>query len=238
MLERIFNKFFWRGSAQNSKIHWTSWVNCCGSLHEGSLGCKTMSDLVYVFSFKLWFNLRNNGSLWAKFMRAKFCGGFHPSNCFYSKGQYKVWHHLCMIKWKVEPSLVWGLGQGNIFFWQDRWVNGQSLDSLLNTNSINTVKVNALLSANGWDLVKLSQILPQPIVYLIQQIPLNTISRDVLLCSFTKDDHFSTKEDWHYFYCHNEENKLFKMIWHFTIPSTISVFCGDSFISIFLRMSC
>ncbi|KAI0498608.1 hypothetical protein KFK09_019498 [Dendrobium nobile] len=148
-LERNFNRFFWRGSANNSKIHWTSWVDSCGSLHEGALGCKTMCDLVSAFSFKLWFNLRNNVSLWAKFMRAKYCGGLRPSNYFYSKGQSKVWHRLYMIKWKVEPSLVWGLGKGNIFFWQDRWVNGQSLDSLLNTNSINTVKINAFLSSNG-----------------------------------------------------------------------------------------
>ncbi|PKU80242.1 Putative ribonuclease H protein [Dendrobium catenatum] len=74
-LERIFNKFFWRGNVQNSKIHWSSWVNCCGSLQEGAFGCKSMADMVNAFSFKLWFNFRNNVSFWAKFMRAKYCGG-------------------------------------------------------------------------------------------------------------------------------------------------------------------
>ncbi|KAL0928315.1 hypothetical protein M5K25_000189 [Dendrobium thyrsiflorum] len=79
-----------------SKILWASWDKCCGTLEEGALSCKSMSDLAYSFSFKLWFNLRAKLSLWAKFM----------------------------VKWAAEPSIVWGLGAGNIFFWQDRLLNG------------------------------------------------------------------------------------------------------------------
>ncbi|KAI0499584.1 hypothetical protein KFK09_017790 [Dendrobium nobile] len=101
--------------------------------------------------------------------------------------QSKVWHRLCLIKQMVELCLVWGLGEGNIFFWQDRWVNGQSLDSLLNTSSICNVKVKDFFNAFGWDLEKLSSILPQSIVFHIQKIPINITSRDILLCSFTND---------------------------------------------------
>ncbi|KAL0912821.1 hypothetical protein M5K25_016230 [Dendrobium thyrsiflorum] len=47
-IEKLINKFFWRGSNGNCK--------CYGVLEEGDLGCKSMWDLWHVFSYKLWFN--------------------------------------------------------------------------------------------------------------------------------------------------------------------------------------
>ncbi|XP_020682081.1 uncharacterized protein LOC110099317 [Dendrobium catenatum] len=222
-IDRIFNKFFWRGSSVNSKIHWSSWNKWCGTLQEGDLGCKSMTDLASAFSFKLCYNLRANVSLWANFMRSKYCGDLHPSNCLYSKGHYKVWHCLCQIKWKLKSCLAWGLGEGNIFLWQDRWINGLSLEALLNTNSRSMVRVNFFYSANGWDLDKLSSIIPDSIIQMIANISLNRNAKDALLCTFTKDGLFRTKDAWHVFRNKKESSKPFKMMWHKSIPTTVSI---------------
>ncbi|KAI0498691.1 hypothetical protein KFK09_019585 [Dendrobium nobile] len=115
-IERILNKFFWNGSRSNSKIHWKNWKDYCGIKQEGGLGCKNMTDLARAFSWKLWYNLRSIDSLWANFMKVKYCGGKHPSLSFYSKGNSKVWQCIYLVKGMLEPLLTWGLGKGEIFF--------------------------------------------------------------------------------------------------------------------------
>ncbi|KAI0493539.1 hypothetical protein KFK09_023657 [Dendrobium nobile] len=223
-IDRIFNKFFWMGSSSNSKIHWSSWSKCCGTYQEGDLGCKSMLDMATAFSFKLWYNLRVNSSLWANFMTSKYCGDSHPSMCFYSNGNSQVWHRMLKVKWIIESRLVWGLGEGNIFFWQDRWINGFSIDDLLTSNTLSLVKVNFFFSDNGLDVEKLSVVIPDYIINLITNISINRCAKDALLCKFTKDGLFSTKQAWHVFRNIKLSSKSFKMMWHKSIPTTVSVF--------------
>ncbi|PKU82406.1 Putative ribonuclease H protein [Dendrobium catenatum] len=223
-IDRIFNKFFWRGSTNNYKIHWSSWSKCCGTYQEGDLGCKSMLDMATAFSFKLWYNLRDNSSLWANFMTSKYCGDSHPSMCFYFTGNSQVWHRMLKVKWIIEPRLVWGLGEGNIFFWQDRWINGFSIDDLLTSNTLSSVKVNFFFSDNGWDVEKLSAVIPDYIINLIANISINRCAKDALLCKFTKDGLFSTKQAWHVFRNIKSSSKSFKIMWHKGIPTTVYVF--------------
>ncbi|PKU74518.1 Putative ribonuclease H protein [Dendrobium catenatum] len=223
-IDRILNKFFWRGSSNTSKIHWSTWSKCCGTYQEGDLGCKSMLDMATAFSLKLWYNLRANSSLWANFMISKYCGDSHPSTCFYSKGNSLVWHRMLKVKWIIEPKLAWGLGEGNIFFWQDRWINGFSIDDLLSSNTLSSIKVNFFFFGNGWDVDKLSNVIPDYIISLITNISINRCAKDALLCKFTKDGLFSTKQAWHVFRNIKLSSKSFKMMWHKSIPTTVSVF--------------
>ncbi|KAI0503566.1 hypothetical protein KFK09_014500 [Dendrobium nobile] len=142
---------------------------------------------------------KSNVSLWANFMKDKHCGGNHPTLSCYSKGNSKVWQRICSVKWLMEPLLAWGLGNGDIFFWQDRWVNGESIDSLLNTVSNSKMKVNYFFSANGWDVEKLYAFIPDNIIQIIIKIPFDGNVRDVLLFSGSKDGSFSIKNAWNSF---------------------------------------
>ncbi|KAL0907732.1 hypothetical protein M5K25_022164 [Dendrobium thyrsiflorum] len=110
-----------------------------------------MTDLAHSFSFKLWFNLRAHSGLWAKFMVSKYCGGNHPTMCSWSIGNSSVWKRLCKVKWAAEPSIAWGLGVGNIFFWKDRWLNGISLDMILNTTSCSLLKDGSFRLKEAWN---------------------------------------------------------------------------------------
>ncbi|KAL0927158.1 hypothetical protein M5K25_001320 [Dendrobium thyrsiflorum] len=120
--------------------------------------------------------------------------------------RYALWLHeelcmmrLCKIKLVVEPSIQWGLGEGNIFFWQDRWLNGNSIDSILNTISISQVKVNYFFNENEWDVDKLLLWLPEGLVHQILQINLNTDSKDIQLFAFSKNGKFRLKDAWNSF---------------------------------------
>ncbi|KAL0912360.1 hypothetical protein M5K25_018326 [Dendrobium thyrsiflorum] len=223
-ISRICNKFFWKGTGKNSKIIWSSWDKVCGTLDEGALGCKSMTDMAYAFSCKLWYNFRANVSLWAKFMHIKYCGGNHPTTVSYRQGDSRVWHRLCKVKWVVEPMLNWGLGCGDISFWQDRWLGGTSIDSIFNTSSKENVKVNYFFDNNCWDFGKLCNVLPISIAQQIFNIPFNINSKDLLLCGLTVDGRFSVKDAWHTFRSKKDVSNLFSMIWHKTIPTTVAVF--------------
>ncbi|KAL0917163.1 hypothetical protein M5K25_012210 [Dendrobium thyrsiflorum] len=157
-------------------------------------------------------------------MHSKYCGDNHPTTVSYRQGDSRVWHRLCKVKWVVEPMLNWGLGSGDISFWQDRWLEGFSIDAILNTSSKDNVKVNYFFENNFWDFGKLCDVLPTSIVQQISNIPINLNSKDLLLCGLTVDGRFSVKDAWHSFRTKKDVSNLFSMIWHKTIPTTVAVF--------------
>ncbi|PKU73475.1 Putative ribonuclease H protein [Dendrobium catenatum] len=119
-LEVFFNKFLWGSKAGSNTILLGSWKNCFGTMEEGKLGFKTIQDMAHTFNHKLRFNFRAKKSLWAKFMVSKYCGMKHPLNCSFKLGDSPNWKRLCNIKWEAEEFIQWGLGCGNIYFWQDK----------------------------------------------------------------------------------------------------------------------
>ncbi|KAL0928209.1 hypothetical protein M5K25_000081 [Dendrobium thyrsiflorum] len=141
-LERLINKFFWGAKNNKSCICWTSWHKICGDHKEGGLGCKNFADTVKAFSYKLWFSFRAKESLWARFMHAKYCKNRHPLMCHYKVSDSVNWKRLCNIKWEADQFIQWGLGFGNVSFWQDNWLGVGSIDCILNTNTISNIKVH------------------------------------------------------------------------------------------------
>ncbi|KAI0498656.1 hypothetical protein KFK09_019546 [Dendrobium nobile] len=223
-IHKLINNFFWRGTSSTSKINWAKWENCCGVKEEGGLGCKNLLDLANAFSFKLWFNLRSKDNLWAQFMTAKYCVGKHPSNIFSKHGISRVWRRMCKVKWEVEPFIFWGLGVGDIFFWQDKWLGNDSIDSILNTSSNSSLKVNYFFNNNCWDIDKLFNVVPDCILQRILKMPININSKDIIMYNLSKDGYFYLKNAWNAFRSKGNCDNTFTQIWHKNIPSTISVF--------------
>ncbi|KAL0906279.1 hypothetical protein M5K25_024759 [Dendrobium thyrsiflorum] len=144
-MERLINKFFWGSNGNRDCICWASWNNICGAFKDGSLGCKSISDTAHGFSHKLWFAFRSNTSLWVQFMNFKYCKDVHPLLCSYKRVDSLVWKRLCAIKWEAENLIQWGLGKGEISFWQDNWLGIGSIDSILNTHTLDNVKFAGLV---------------------------------------------------------------------------------------------
>ncbi|KAL0910109.1 hypothetical protein M5K25_021049 [Dendrobium thyrsiflorum] len=114
-------------------------------------------------------------------------------------GDSKVWQRLCKVKWAVEPFISWGLGVGDIFFWQDRWLGDHSIDSIINASSTTAVK----------DYEKLANAIFDSIIQNILNHPLNTDSDDLLLGDLSKDGGFRLKDSWHAFRSKNEVTNIF-----------------------------
>ncbi|KAL0922929.1 hypothetical protein M5K25_006959 [Dendrobium thyrsiflorum] len=98
----------------------------------------------------------------------------HPNTICYKSGDSSIWKRLCSIKHEAEQYIRWGIGKAEVFFWQDKWVGNYSIDQLLNTVSIDTIKVKDFLLCNRWNVAKLAEVLPDSIVNRIVQLPLDS----------------------------------------------------------------
>ncbi|KAL0912822.1 hypothetical protein M5K25_016231 [Dendrobium thyrsiflorum] len=222
-LERMINKFFWGSNSNRKGICWTSWFKVCGIFKEGGLDCKSISDMAHAFSHKLWFAFRSNTSLWAQFMNLKYCKVLHPLLCSYKRNDSLVWKRLCSIKWEAENYIQWGLGKGDISFWQDNWLGIGSIDSILNTHTIENRKVKSFFLNNSWNIIKLREALPGHLIDIILSIPLQMNCKDKILFTLSNSGHFSLKEAWNTFRVKYAISPLYSVIWNANIPLSYSI---------------
>ncbi|PKU78191.1 Putative ribonuclease H protein [Dendrobium catenatum] len=223
----MFNKFFW-GSKVNSKaIHWAAWNKVCGVLDEGGLGCKSLFETALLFSHKLWFSFRAKVSLWARFMNVKYCNNMNPLLCVFKNTDSFTWKRLCNIKWEAENFVQWGLGRGDIFFWQDKWLGDYSIDSYLSTHTLESCKVSSFIMNNVWNVEKLNSCVPNCLVDIIKEIPLQVSCNDSILCSATSNGKFHLGKIWDKVRISYDKNPRFTAIWHSSFPLLILRLFGD-----------
>ncbi|KAL0430780.1 UNVERIFIED_CONTAM: hypothetical protein Sradi_0704000 [Sesamum radiatum] len=121
-IEQLFAKFFWGSTTEQKKIHWTKWQNVCYPTEKGGLGIRNLRDMVTAFSYKLWWRVRLNNSLWSQFTISKYCQGFSPSISKLFATDSSIWKRMCTIRTEVQTNIFWSLGDGNVSFWHDWWL--------------------------------------------------------------------------------------------------------------------
>ncbi|KAL2512765.1 Uncharacterized protein Adt_18365 [Abeliophyllum distichum] len=126
-LESIFARFLWDSKDHTHRLHWKRWKDLCLPTEEGGLGFRRLQDLVDTFSLKLWWLFRSQRSLWAQFLRGKYCQGTHPILATVPYYASPVWKRLKLIGPQAEPYIAWKLGRGHIFFWHDCWMGDTTL---------------------------------------------------------------------------------------------------------------
>ncbi|KAL2517783.1 Uncharacterized protein Adt_14030 [Abeliophyllum distichum] len=115
-LESIFARFLWDSKDHTHRLHWKRWKELCLPTEEGGLGFRRLQDLVDTFSLKLWWLFRSQRSLWAQFLRGKYCQGTHPILATVPYYASPVWRRLKLIGSQAESYIAWKLGRGHIFF--------------------------------------------------------------------------------------------------------------------------
>ncbi|KAL0906277.1 hypothetical protein M5K25_024757 [Dendrobium thyrsiflorum] len=201
--ERMISKFFWGSNGNRDCICWASWNNICGAFKDGSLG--------------------SNSSLWAQFMNFKYCKDVHPLLCSYKHVDSLVWKRLCAIKWEAENLIQWGLGKGEISFWQDNWLGIGSIDSILNTHTLENVKVKSYFSNDSWNVLKLGEVIPAHLIEIILSIPLQLNCKDKILFNVSPSGLFTIKDAWNTFRNTYEVSPIFSAIWNNNIPLSYSI---------------
>ncbi|KAL0920132.1 hypothetical protein M5K25_009244 [Dendrobium thyrsiflorum] len=175
------------------------------------------------FSHKLWFSFREGKSLWAKFLNFKYCKRRHPTLCTLKSVDSNVWKRLCSVKEETESFIQWGLGKGDISFWHDNWLGMASIDNLLNSHTLEIMKVKNFWKEGNWWIEKLLQFVPPELVDIITSIPLNTQEQDRIMYSGSSTGAFSLKVAWNSFRSLNDKSNILALIWHNSIPVSYSI---------------
>ncbi|KAK4394248.1 LINE-1 retrotransposable element O protein [Sesamum angolense] len=179
-IEQIMAKFFWSTTDQHKKLHWSKWKTICQPVEEGGLGIWRMSDVVTAFTFKLWWRFWSENSLWAKFLKAKYCKGTPPSCPKASIHNSPNWRRMCKVHSNVQEHIFWILGNGMVSFWFDNWIGEQTLSQITNSPNVGFESVNYYWRDGTWDKQKLDRVVPPNISEMICNIPILQAADDII----------------------------------------------------------
>lgn len=115
--------FFWGLEKEKKKYHWASWDTLCYPQDEGGIGVRKLSDTCTSFQFKQWWFFRSRNSLWAQFLKAKYCQRANPIARKLEKGQSLIWKYMMINKHTIEAHIKWKIHSGNCSFWWDDWLD-------------------------------------------------------------------------------------------------------------------
>ncbi|KAI0529416.1 hypothetical protein KFK09_001965 [Dendrobium nobile] len=167
---------------------------------EGQDAASLEQPLEILINKFFWGSSYSNSSIsWAKWL--KLCGVYKEGalGCNYIFDMVKGLHPL-NAQYKntdsaeADLNIQWGLGNGDVAFWQDDWFGFASIDKILNTVTLENVKVNAFLVNGEWNTDRLREAIPYEVVALILKIPLQLHIKDKILFKNTSNvwNHFST----------------------------------------------
>ncbi|KAL2527183.1 Uncharacterized protein Adt_12237 [Abeliophyllum distichum] len=224
-LESIFARFLWDSKDHAHRLHWKRWKDLCLPTEEGGLGFRRLQDIVDTFSLKLWWLFRSQRSLWAQFLRGKYCQGTHPMLATVPHYASPVWRRLKLIGPQAESHVAWKLGRGHIFFWHDCWMGDTTLADQFPQIPHSSIQVHEFFDDTGWNIDRLIQIIPLTIAEQIGSIPITPHVDDQIVWTETSDGGFVTKSAWQLVRTGSTIQAVYRMIWSSIIPTTVSFFC-------------
>ena len=83
------------------------------------MGFRSLTDVVKAFSMKLWWQVRQNSSLWANFMLAKYVANAHPEMVGEPVGASATWRRLVQVRDLAEQHIIFVIRSGSSNFWFD-----------------------------------------------------------------------------------------------------------------------
>ncbi|XP_071933716.1 uncharacterized protein [Coffea arabica] len=90
----------------------------CYPVEEGGAGFWRLRDVYKAFLCKLWWRFRTTSSLWATYLRAKYCKEAHPCQVTLSLSATTIWRRMWNVSRQVELSMLWQVNEGSCHFWK------------------------------------------------------------------------------------------------------------------------
>ncbi|XP_071909687.1 uncharacterized mitochondrial protein AtMg00310-like [Coffea arabica] len=136
------------------RVHWFSRDKLCYPIAEGGLGFKSFDNMCSAFTCKLWWWLRANDSIWAKFMHQKYVKRVHPNKAAVCRPSLS-WRRLVTIREMVERQIRWCLGRGFVDFWHDRWLGKETVAERVGVHDPTNMLAAEFVVHNEWNVSKL-----------------------------------------------------------------------------------
>ncbi|XP_071914026.1 uncharacterized protein [Coffea arabica] len=223
-LGRLFNSFLWDKSKNDKRTHWASWEKLYFPTEEGGLGVRLLDDMVKAFSYKLWWRLRQRGSLWSDFMFSKYIGNQYPLQADVARPT-GTWKRLLGIREVAEAQISWSLRPGMVDFWLDTCCELDPLSALIPAESDRPhFLVAEFLGRDGWNRDRLLHWLPANLVDLIVEIPFDLDGQDQILWAKSVTGQFSLTSAWELCRQRRGGFSMTKMVWNKGTPLKFSLF--------------
>lgn len=164
--------------------------------------------------------MRENTSLWSKYMMDRYCRGYHPISVPLANNATSVWKRMRDIRNEVEPHLKWIIGRGDIDSCLDRWfsIRLPMLPERVSVNNffiidkkLNYEYVSNLFGPQSCDMIQREQVSL-------------CIHADKLWWIKNGAGHFTIKSAWELVRQKNVHSFTFKNLWHKNRPLKISIF--------------
>ncbi|EOY02236.1 Uncharacterized protein TCM_011923 [Theobroma cacao] len=223
-IERLFNSFLWGDSTNDKRIHWAAWHKLTFPCSEGGLDIRRLTDMFDAFSLKLWWRFSTCEGLWTKFLKTKYCMGQIPHYVHPKLHDSQVWKRMVRGREVAIQNTRWRIGKGSLFFWHDCWMGDQPLVTSFPHFRNDMSTVHNFFNGHNWDVDKLNLYLPMNLVDEILQIPIDRSQDDVAYWSLTSNGEFSTRSAWEAIRLRKSPNVLCSLLWHKSIPLSISFF--------------
>ncbi|KAF7818437.1 reverse transcriptase [Senna tora] len=190
-IDKTIRDFFWSSAKNKQKIHTIAWDKVCMPTSLGGLGIHLTKERNLSLITKLsWQVKSNHNSMWSKAITHYL----NPSCNSYSTTGRAIKKGSSLISSNSISSICNGK---NTNVWYDRWLNKDSLRSLIVgplQKDENLINVNFFANEFGswsWDFISFD--LPPAIKDLISAIPCfkDSPNDDVLSCTFLKDGYFN-----------------------------------------------
>ncbi|XP_012833451.1 PREDICTED: uncharacterized protein LOC105954323 [Erythranthe guttata] len=79
-------------------------------------------------------------SLWARFLRNKYCRNWFPGSSVVSSLYSTVWKRMCRVRERVQAQIFWPIGPGHLYFWHDHWFGDGPLSGIIDGGRLTSVR--------------------------------------------------------------------------------------------------
>ena len=219
-IEKTCSAFLWGSSPADSKYHWIRWSHLCYPVDEGGVGFRRLWDVYKAFSCKLWWNFRTGSSLWAMFLKAKYCKSLHPCQVELKSTDSAIWRRMVNVSRQVELSMLW---DGSCHFWYDNWLGSGAL--FLQAQVIPNLTFRNFVINGHWDLNSLGLTIPkEKMASIVKHIPPEEGSEVEVIWMPTTSGRFSLQSAFEDIRQARNKSMVFASIWHPRIPWKVSFF--------------
>lgn len=176
-----------------------------------------------ILATKRWWRFKTILSLWAAFMRHKYCLKSHHVSKKNASGDSHAQQKMRKVRDQAEPHIFWLINSGNSSMWWDNWTGKGPLASLLlDTNNIPKVLVKEFIQHGNQNIHKLRGSFLKDIVQII--INVNIGKHDIpdqAIWDLTENGKYSDKTVLNMFRDVKPKYHFLSKVWHSSIPFKI-----------------
>nr|XP_027083566.1 uncharacterized protein LOC113705856 [Coffea arabica] len=170
---------------------------------------------------RLW--IRCGLSLWARFLRTKYCKKLHPCQISMSPLNSATWRRILKIRGFAELFIGWRLQDGRYNFWYDNGIGSGAF--YLRVKVQEGLSFQDIMENETWVTWWLAEVLPVDIIqHVLAVVGPDGDSPDRMIWTASSSGQFSLSSAYRELHKVKPSSFLLKQVWHASVPLKVSFF--------------